>query len=645
MSEGAGPLRVLMLEDSRFDAELLREHLLSTHPSADIHWVPDRARYAAALQAGTFDLILSDYELPGYSGQQALELAREISPQTPFVFVSGLIGEDNAVEMLKRGATDYVSKSRLSRLSPVMARALREVAERGARERAEAQLRAADAVYRRVVDSLRGYAVILLDRSGHVKSWNQAATDIFGHHRDDMPGRSASVLFTPADRAAGVFDGEMAMALAEGEATCDRWMLRADGTQLRAEGVLTPLFGDAGEHNGFCMIVHDVTAAFEDAAALRAAKEEAERASRAKDRFLAMLSHELRTPLTPIVAAAHVLTRVAEIPERFADLLPMILRNVSIESRLIDDLLDLTSITAGKLRLSRGPVDMHALIGGVVRMLDGDARSKGITVTQALRAPEFTVDGDEARLHQIVWNLVRNAIKFTPEGGRVELDTRVSSPGQFVLRCVDSGIGIPEAALPAIFAAFEQAEAGGAPRSGGLGLGLAIASGLVKEHGGTLVAESDGQDRGACFTLELPLRPAAARAVPEAAPAVALPSVSAVMPCHLLLVEDNTDAASAMHLSLEALGYRVTLAVDVASALQAAGAERFDVVVTDLGLPDASGIEVGRQLSARLPVIALSGFGQPQDLAASKAAGFRAHLVKPAGPQAVHEAVQRVLAE
>lgn len=652
----AAPLRVLVLEDSRFDAELLREHLLAAHPGAEVVWTVQGADFTAALASRSFDLILSDYEIPGYSGLEALAAARARHPRTPFVFVSGVIGEDNAVEMMKRGATDYVSKSRLGRLGFVIERALREAAERDGRERAEARLREADGVYGRVVDSLQGYAVILLDRSGAVQAWNRAAREIFGHDRPAMIGRSADCLFTPDDRAAGVFSAELAQALAAGRADCDRWMLRADGSRLRAEGVVTPLFGDDGSLSGFCKIVHDVTAAYEHAAALQAAKEEAERANRAKDRFLAMLSHELRTPLTPISAAAHALERVAEVPERFRHLLPMIRRNVAIESRLIDDLLDVTTIGAGKIRLQKLPVDMHQLLQDILGMVQASLDDKGLKLELSLDARRPQVLGDEARLHQVVWNVMRNAVKFTPAGGSITLRS-TDEAGCFVLCCTDTGVGIAPEALPRIFGAFEQEGTGDSHGAPGLGLGLAIADGLVQAHGGTITAASDGRGLGARFTLRLPAldatesplpttcdgdgEPAASRSHSATqSPAQAPSGTDPTRPGHrILLVEDNLDAADALRMALEPLGHVVLHAATCADALALAGRERFDVVVSDIGLPDGSGIEIGRALAGRTPVIALTGYGQPEDLRDSAAAGFHGHLVKPADPQALHEAI------
>src|SRR5581483_8867240 len=539
-----GALKVLLLEDSKFDAELLRECLRATYPRATLELAGDERAFVAALTQGRFDLILSDFELPDIRGDRALQIARGIAPHVPLIFVSGVIGEDNAVELLKRGATDYVSKGRLSRLPLAIDRALREAAERAALERAQDQLREADATFARVVDCLRDYAVILLDRNGRVRSWNHAAREIVGYKRRRIIGASAALLFTPEDRASGALEAELRAALVAGKANSERWMVRADGSRLWAEGVVTPLFRQRGEASGFCKIVHDATLAHEQAAALRAAKEEAERANAAKDRFLAVLSHELRTPLTPIASAAHVLERYARVPEEYKNLLPMIQRNVALEARLIDDLLDLSAISAGKVTLKFKPVDMHHLVRVVLEMVVGQVRAKQLQVSLDLQAQHTIVEADEARIVQVLWNIVRNAVKFTPDGGRIAIRTQ-SEGGRFRLSCTDTGIGIDAAVVPRIFTAFEQADSEVSKRFGGLGLGLAIAKWLVAEHKGELTASSPGRGQGATFTLTLQ----STQSTPDALAQRARRDDATVKlenSCHVLLVEDNEDSATPM---------------------------------------------------------------------------------------------------
>ncbi len=632
-------LRALLVEDSRLDAELLRVQLEKLYPNVRLQVLHHEQEFVAALQAGGWDLVLSDYELRGFTGADLLEHRNSMAPDTPFVFVSGVIGEDNAVELLKRGATDYVGKSRMERLRPVLQRALREADDRRARDTAERQLRQADMTFAQVVDGLRDYAVILLDDEGRIRFWNQAAADIFGYEASEVLGESAALLFPAEDAPQAALQAELREARTYGKASDNRWLVARDGRRLWAEGVVTGMRNEERGPGGFCKLVHDATVSYLAGEDLRAAKEEADRANRAKDRFLAVLSHELRTPLAPITTAVHVLERFAKVEERHRDLLPMIRRNVALEARLIDDLLDLTAISSGKVSLQRERVDMHQLTRAVVAMVQDGLQEKQIRLELEFTASAPFVDADQARMQQVLWNILRNAIKFTPAAGRIVLRT-FDRAGQFTLECIDSGIGIAGDALPRIFRPFEQADAEVSRSYGGLGLGLAIAHGLMAQHDGRIHASSPGRGSGSTFTISLPaLREVTATAA--SMPAAPAPADSERK--RLLLVEDNEDAAIALSLCLEAYGYVVEHVATCADALRVANVGTFDAVLTDLGLPDGSGIDIGRALSKSLPVVALSGYGQDSDLELSAAAGFVAHLVKPADPAEVHAKLSQVL--
>lgn len=633
-------LRALLAEDSRLDSELLGVQLERAYPNAQMEVVRDEAGFLEALGRGGWDVILSDYELPGFTGADLLEHRNRIAPDMPFVFVSGVIGEDNAVELLKRGATDYVSKARLARLAPVLRRALREADDRRGRARAERQLRHADQTFAKVVDGLREYAVILLDREGRIEFWNRAAGEIFGWTAGEVVGRSAALLFPPDEGAQDALDAELGQARNEGKGNDNRWLVARDGRRLWAEGVVTALVED-GAVTGFCKLVHDATERHLAGEALRAAKEEADRANRTKDRFLAVLSHELRTPLAPIMTAVHVLEKAVRVEDKHRNLLPMIRRNVALEARLIDDLLDLTAISAGKVSLRRERLDMHQLVHAVIAMVDEALEDKQIRLELRLEATDPWVEADQARMQQVLWNVLRNAIKFTPAGGRIALRS-ANSDGAFTLQCSDSGIGIAQEALPRIFSPFEQANAEVGRSYGGLGLGLAIAHGLMAQHGGQIHAASEGRDRGATFTITLPCGTRASAEPAAAAPRATSASTGGRK--RILLVEDNEDAALALAMCLEEYGWVVQHVGTCADALRVARAQPFDAVLTDIGLPDGSGIDVGRALAPRLPVLALSGFGREQDRRHSAEAGFAGHLVKPADPAEVHATLTRLLA-
>jgi PAS domain S-box-containing protein len=377
---------------------------------------------------------------------------------------------------------------------------------------------------------------------------------------------------------------------------------------------------------------------------IRQAGQAAEAANRAKDQFLAVLSHELRTPLTPVLTVTQMLASDPELRPERREWIEMIRRNVELETRLIDDLLDHTRISRGKIELHLSAVDVHEKISQTVAICDSDARGKRIELVTDLRSTSSLVQADPARLQQILWNLVKNGVKFTPEGGTVTVRTADTGDGGLAIEVRDTGVGIDPERLPRIFDAFEQGGRDVTRMFGGLGLGLAISKGLVDLLGGTLTAASAGRDQGAVFTLTFP-----ASAVLSPGEAVDLGAVDpgeSAPAARVLLVEDHPDTLVALSQLLELYGYTVRTADTVASALQVAEGERIDVVISDIGLPDGSGLDLMRQLLARRPVqgIALSGFGMEEDLRKSLEAGFLEHLTKPVAFDLLQQALVRVLA-
>jgi PAS domain S-box-containing protein len=370
------------------------------------------------------------------------------------------------------------------------------------------------------------------------------------------------------------------------------------------------------------------------------ARAEAQAASRAKDHFLAVLSHELRTPLTPVLVAMEYLGNEVSLPDDLKAMLDMIGRNVALEARLIDDLLDLTGIVNGKLQLRAENIDAHALLGAAADVARREIAVKHIDLRFELIAPRHRVQADPARLQQVFWNLIKNAVKFTPDGGRIVV--RTSNVGaRLRVEIEDTGIGIEPAVLDRIFDPFEQGERTITRRYGGLGLGLAISRMLVEMHGGTISAASSGSGSGATFIVELDAanEPHHIASRPrEDSPAA--PGIS------ILYVEDHEDTARVIKLLLEGRGYRVTVASDLAGARAAATGRRFDLMISDIGLPDGTGLDLMRDLRACGAVargIAISGFGTREDIARSIDAGFSEHLIKPVNFQQLDEAVRRIV--
>jgi len=376
----------------------------------------------------------------------------------------------------------------------------------------------------------------------------------------------------------------------------------------------------------------------------RQAREAAEAANAAKDRFLAMLSHELRTPLSPVLHATTLLVD-EDCPEHMRATLETIRRNVQLEARLIDDLLDLARIRNGKLQLQVEPVDAHDLLRRAVEICESDIRTRHLRLTLDLQAHRPMLEADPARIQQIFWNLISNAVKYTPPEGAITLRTMDDEPGNLLrVEVTDSGIGIEPTRLESIFDAFEQAQSG---HSGGLGLGLAICRALTTLHGGRIAAHSGGSGKGATFTVTLP----AAREIPSnqvAAPAA--PLQAAAKGLRVLLVEDHADTAATLERLLTNCGYVVQTAVNVSTAQRLIEESEFDLLVSDIGLPDGSGLDLMPkfvQASAGRPIagVALSGFGMAEDIERSNLAGFHEHLIKPVDFALLRKALNRVAAE
>lgn len=496
-------LRILLLEDSPLDAELILAHLAEGRLQCQSIHVQDREGFRAALRNGCPDLILSDYSLPTFDGLSALQLAQEICPRVPFLFVSGAMGEEVAIDSLKRGATDYVLKDRLERLVPAVQRALSEAAERTERERLEEELR------------------------------------------------------------------QRAEELAE--------------------------------------------------------------AHRRKDEFLAVLSHELRNPLAPVRNAVQLL-EVADLSE--ADrrkARDIIRRQVERLSQLVDDLLDMSRVSRGKIQLKRELVDLskHALLAveTVLPLLE----QRQQRLTHSLAAGPVWVDADPLRLEQIITNLLTNATKYTEPGGRIELATERDA-GKAVLRVRDSGVGIAPEKQAHIFDLFMQADPERDVAQGGLGIGLSLVKRLVELHSGTIEVASAGLGQGSEFTVRLPLQAAKERPAPgtkEAAPAEG----EARRSRRILLVDDNRDGAESLAMLLRLWGHDVRVAHDGVAALKLATADIPDIALLDLGLPGLDGYQVAQRLgeTGKRPrsLIALTGYGQEEDRRRTSEAGFDHHLTKP----------------
>ena len=772
------PLRILLLEDSPLDAELTLAALEEAGLAFTVIRADTAETFDAGLDAGP-DLILSDYRLPTYNGMTALQLARQRRPDVPFIFVSGALGEELAIESLKDGATDYVLKQRIGRLGPAVRRAVREAADRRARNEVERGLRHSEDRYRFLADAVPqivwtarpdgaidycnarwheytgltveqardgGWAgavypddvaamrtawaaaqaegvpfdaeqrlrrrdgafrwhlsrsVPRRDADGRVVQWVGTATDIDDRRRAEaehrrLLGQLDAIIgtmnegLTVADgggrvlsiNAAGLRIHGLADAsefLGHVSTLADRFEVTAlDGTPVPTDRLPlvralagetftdyrvrvhrasvdrrwvgsyagAPIRDERGRVEMAVVTFRDVTAQVRADAELAGAKrdadvarEQAEAANRSKDEFLATLSHELRTPLNAILGWVQLLradadagaTDAAELSQGLAT----VERNARVQAQLIEDLLDVSRIVSGKVRLAVRRTDLRPVLAAAVDVVRPAAQAKGVRLDLPQASAPAPVVGDPNRLQQVAWNLLANAVKFTPPGGtvRAALD-RVG--GDMELAVSDSGRGIAADFLPFVFDRFRQADGTASRQHGGLGLGLAIVRHLVELHGGIVTAESDGPGRGATFRVRLPLSDGAADD-DDASASARLPAGQPLLAgVRAVVVDDEPDARGLVAAVLRRAGAEVTAVATAAEALAAVTAVRPAVLVSDIAMPGGDGfglIAAVRRLpptaGGRTPAVALTAYAGAEDRDRVVRAGFDAHLPKP----------------
>ena len=775
-------MRILYLEDNPVDVELSRAALDKDGLKYEMTVVDTREDYVAALEAGGYDLILADYHLPSFDGMGALEIAREKYSWLPFIFVSGMMGEEIATESLKRGATDYVLKERLARLPGSMRRALVEAEERRRLRNAEAEreklleelsvqhhqltevlrrmpagviiaeapscklimgngqmaqiwrqeipptvnleefkagrgfhpdgrtyqlqewplsrsITTGEMVTNEEVEILRGDgtrgsvsinsapirdgegrivagvvtffditerkqverklreqaemldlahdAIFAWEIDGAISYWNRAAEEIYGYAREEAVGRvSHELLETEA-----VEDMD---ALLESLRLSGQWQgeLRhrtKDGREIVVESRMTLV-----KRNGHNLVLEtnrDITErkrAEQERERLleseNAARREAEHANHAKDEFLALLSHELRTPLTPMLGWIRILRRRQVRPEDHDSALEKIERSVESEIKLVNDLLDVSRIITGKMTLNLQTLDFSGIVTAAVEVARLSAEAKEIDLVVETGKREALVSGDPDRLQQVVLNLVSNAIKFTPPGGRVVARLRRDG-AQLELIVKDTGQGISPGFLPHVFERFRQADSSVARAHGGLGLGLSITKRLVELHQGSIHAESEGEGRGSTFTVKLPF--AANPGAPSASSrqiysgeyrARDFGSVS-LEGARILMVDDDANTREMMKVMLEQVGADVVTAASANEALSKLQPGRYDAMLADIGMAEVNGYELiarvralGPEKGGDLPAIAITAFAGKEDRLRAITSGFQYHMSKPVEP-------------
>jgi PAS domain S-box-containing protein len=477
-----------------------------------------------------------------------------------------------------------------------------------------------------LVDSVEEYAIYMLDPNGTIVTWNTGAQKIKGYIPEEIIGKNFTCFYTAEDVAAGKPQLNLREAARRGNIRDQGLRVRKDGSTFEAEVILTALRNDKGKLRGYSKVTRDITDQLRSRE-FEAEKIAAQKASKAKDDFLAALSHELRTPLTAALAAATYLEdNVEKIPHEFVEDLHLIKRNVKLQARLIDDLLDLTRVTRGKLRLDLENCDAHTIISNAIDTASSAIAAKKLKLSTNLNAKQHHILADSIRLQQVFWNLVNNAVKFTHPAGQITIGTFSGDAARFYFEITDNGIGIEPERLAWLFRPFQQADASVTRQFGGLGLGLAISKHLVDLHHGTIEAHSRGRSFGATFKVTLDTAQGDAKAELGSPTRSKPPKLLRV-----LLVEDHRDTRRMLSRLLTYFGHQVLTAGNVRSALDIVGSGEIDVLVCDIGLPDGSGYEVISQTRRTRPIkaVALTGFGTDEDLRRSKEAGFDFRLVKP----------------
>lgn len=682
-------INILLVDDEPRNLDVLESILYSPN----YHLVRATSANDALLQLvdGDFAAIILDVNMPVTNGIELAELIkqRRRTRHIPILFLTAFYSDEKFIlEGYDVGAVDYMTKPinpkilrakvavfvdiyRLNRaLTEANAALAREVTQRQAAEdalrrvnqdlegRVEArtnELTAANSALRSSEHQLRliaDHASVFLahvDREHRFRFVNRAFAERFGFKADDAVGADMAQIMGAAtyEKCRVYLDRALAGERVEFEVEA----AAGPGGPHWLQVVYDPERAATGNVSGVVAVVLDVTARKRAEAEMLRARDEAMAASGAKDDFLAALSHELRTPLNPVLLVASAAAADVRLPAEVREDFALIAKNALLEARLIDDLLDLTRISRGKLTLDLRKVDVHQVLNDAIGTVRSELLEKRIDLVLELGAVARVADADSARLQQVFWNVLKNAIKFTGSGGSVRVETRsLTESNEMTVTVTDSGIGMSAAELKRVFQPFAQGDhsARGSHRFGGLGLGLSISRYLMEMHGGQVHAFSPGPGKGSTFVIRIPLPTNSlvlSPSEPSAHGTESSPAGDSAAPrIPLLLVEDHGPTRVVLSNLLRQRRYAVVSTDTVADALRLAASQPFDLVVSDLGLPDGTGYELMAQLTRRygLKGIALSGYGMEQDIAKSREAGFVGHITKPVTFQALEKALDRL---
>jgi PAS domain S-box-containing protein len=614
---------ILVVEDEPGTALLERRRL--ERAGYTVRTAATAEEATAALREGGVELALLDLVLPdGVSGLDLYQRWQAEGFDVPAILVTGHADQGIVIRALRTGFRDFVPKSAdfIEYIGDAVDRVVAQV--RVERKLAESELRLAS-VIGTTVD-----AILMCDAAGRIVLSNKSAQEMFGCTAEEIAQR----------RVAALIPGLTLKTAAEPGRHRERRELEAlrdcaEG-RLPIEVSVTDVVID--QERMFTVIARDITER-------RRAEEERREADRRKDEFLGMLGHELRNPLAAIMSAGEVLHQRVD-DDRLRRLTDVVRRQSRSLSRMVDDLLDMSRVTLGKIELSRQPMMLGTAVTQAVESVRDKAEGAGLTLSADVDAEPAWIHGDPTRLEQVLTNLLTNAIKFTPRGGRVAV-TAGSDGGQAVVTVTDTGVGMAPELVPRVFDLFVQGDATLDRSRSGLGIGLALVRQIVAMHGGTVSAASPGAGRGSTFTLRLPL--AAHEVRPEEEPprhgAVPAPAGRRT----ILVVDDQRDVADSLAVLIEGLGHEVHTAYDAAAGLELARRVPVEVIIADIGMPGMSGYDLAATVRGdprlkHVHLIALTGYGRDEDHARVVSAGFDLHLTKPVADDALQTALNGIAA-
>lgn len=632
------PVNILLVDDER--ANLLAYS--SILESADVNLIYATSGEEALRQAllQEFAVILLDFYLPTIGGLEVAQIIRTRS-QTPIIFITASRPEDFPIEeAYSLGAVDYLTKP----YNPIVLKSKvdfyielhRRTEALAASERARylSELSVKEGRIRLILENAKGYAFIVTDQAGVITEWEGDAAAITGWSAADAIGQHIGLIYTDDDRQRGYPQLELSIARSTGMAPDKRWHARKYGSRFYADGVLVPLKDSAEQIHGFSKIFRDVTSERLAIEELHRLAENLAEADRRKSEFLATLAHELRNPLAPIRNGLGILRVGSDSVTTLSKTREMMERQVNHMVHLVDDLLDISRISGGKIELKKECITIKELLNSAVEtslpLIESGQHQLKVNVPD----DSITLYVDPNRVAQVISNLLNNAAKYTPQGGEIKVSVSVEN-NEFILCVEDNGIGIPHDALPTIFEMFNQVERNMEHAQGGLGVGLTLVRQIVEMHGGNVKAHSV-ENIGSIFTVTLPM--VSVDADSTAAPVA--PDNSAEKSLRIMVVDDNVDAAQSLSMLLQFSGHTLFVAHDGYEAIKIAQACRPHIAFLDIGMPGMDGYATAsaiRTMSGleNMVLVALTGWGAEEDKVRSQEAGFNNHLVKPAQLDAI----------